>query len=185
MLQKFERYRSPLGPRPSRARPPLPASGGQGGNKPRKLEYIIPDAIASNADKLVSIGGVQSNHTRMVAAVVGKIGMKCLLGQESGVPHEDTVYDRVGNILLSRIMGAEVRGRGLSSEIWRAWVRRVRGGGARPGETAWVCLRLHCRLHGHGLDARRHARGFAKDGRQPNLLGIELLPPPPKPGRRC
>ncbi|ESW95702.1 hypothetical protein X769_28535 [Mesorhizobium sp. LSJC268A00] len=80
-----------------------------GGNKPRKLEYIIPDAIASNADTLVSIGGVQSNHTRMVAAVVGKIGMKCLLGQESGVPHEDTVYDRVGNILLSRIMGAEVR----------------------------------------------------------------------------
>ncbi|ESZ02164.1 hypothetical protein X736_30975 [Mesorhizobium sp. L2C089B000] len=40
-----------------------------GGNKLRKLEYIIPDAIASNADTLVSIGGVQSNHTRMVAAV--------------------------------------------------------------------------------------------------------------------
>ena len=50
-----------------------------GGNKLRKLEYIVPDAIASNADTLVSIGGVQSNHTRMVAAVAAKLGMKCLL----------------------------------------------------------------------------------------------------------
>ena len=71
-----------------------------GGNKLRKLEYIIPDAIASNADTLVSIGGVQSNHTRMVAAVAAKIGFKCRLVQESWVPHEDAVYDRVGNILL-------------------------------------------------------------------------------------
>src|ERR1700744_5023611 len=47
-----------------------------GGNKLRKLEYIVPDAIASNADTLVSIGGVQSNHTRMVAAVAAKLGMK-------------------------------------------------------------------------------------------------------------
>ena len=61
--------------------------------------------IASNADTLVSIGGVQSNHTRMVAAVAAKIGMKCHLIQESWVPHEDAVYDRVGNILLSRIIG--------------------------------------------------------------------------------
>jgi hypothetical protein len=54
-----------------------------GGNKLRKLEYIIPDAIASGADTLVSIGGVQSNHTRMVAAVAAKIGFKCRLVQES------------------------------------------------------------------------------------------------------
>ena len=79
-----------------------------GGNKLRKLEYIVPDAIATNADTLVSIGGVQSNHTRMVAAVAAKIGMKCRLVQESWVPHEDAVYDRVGNILLSRVMGAEI-----------------------------------------------------------------------------
>lgn len=75
-----------------------------GGNKLRKLEYIIPDAIESDADTLVTVGGVQSNHTRMVAAVAAKIGMKCLLVQESWVPQEDAIYDRVGNILLSRIM---------------------------------------------------------------------------------
>lgn len=79
-----------------------------GGNKLRKLEYIIPDAIASGADTLVSIGGVQSNHTRQVAAVAAKLGMKCRLVQESWVPFEDAVYDRVGNILLSRVMGAEI-----------------------------------------------------------------------------
>ena len=68
-----------------------------GGNKLRKLEFIVPDAIASGADTLVSIGGVQSNHTRMVAATAAKIGMKCRLEQESWVPHEDAVYDRVGS----------------------------------------------------------------------------------------
>ncbi len=80
-----------------------------GGNKLRKLEYIIPDAIDSGADTLVSIGGVQSNHTRMVAATAAKIGMKCRLVQEKWVPHFDGVYDRVGNILLTRLMGADSR----------------------------------------------------------------------------
>jgi 1-aminocyclopropane-1-carboxylate deaminase len=47
-----------------------------GGNKVRKLEYIVPDALASGADTLVSIGGVQSNHTRQVAAVAGSTGCR-------------------------------------------------------------------------------------------------------------
>lgn len=80
-----------------------------GGNKTRKLEYIVPDAIAQGADTLVSIGGYQSNHTRQVAAVAAKIGMKAVLVQENWVDWPDCVNDRVGNIQLSRIMGAEVR----------------------------------------------------------------------------
>ena len=52
-----------------------------GGNKIRKLEYIVPDAIASNADTLVTIGGVQSNHTRQVAAVAG--GRAVRIGSET------------------------------------------------------------------------------------------------------
>lgn len=126
MLEKFERYPLTFGPTPIEHLPRLTeALGGKveiyakredcnsglamGGNKLRKLEYIVPDAIASNADTLVSIGGVQSNHTRMVAAVAAKIGMKCRLVQESWVPHEDAVYDRVGNILMTRLMGADSR----------------------------------------------------------------------------
>jgi 1-aminocyclopropane-1-carboxylate deaminase len=80
-----------------------------GGNKTRKLEYIVPDAIKSGADTLVSIGGYQSNHTRQVAAVAARLGMKCRLVQEKWVDWPDAVNDKVGNILLSRIMGADVR----------------------------------------------------------------------------
>ena len=108
-----------------------------GGNKLRKLEYIVPDAMASNADTLVSIGGVQSNHTRMVAAVAAKIGMKAVLIQESWVPHADAVYDRVGNILLSRIMGAETRlvDEGFDIGIRASWTKaleEVRARGGKP-----------------------------------------------------
>ena len=56
-----------------------------GGNKTRKLEYLVPDALARGADTLVSIGGVQSNHTRQVAAVAAKLGLKAVLVQERWV----------------------------------------------------------------------------------------------------
>ena len=80
-----------------------------GGNKTRKLEYLVADALAQGCDTLVSIGGVQSNHTRQVAAVAAKLGLGCVLVQEHWVDWPDAVYDKVGNILLSRIMGADVR----------------------------------------------------------------------------
>ncbi len=80
-----------------------------GGNKTRKLEYLVADALAQGCDTLVSIGGVQSNHTRQVAAVAARTGLGCVLVQESWVDWPDVVYDRVGNIQLSRIMGADVR----------------------------------------------------------------------------
>ena len=80
-----------------------------GGNKTRKLEYLVADALAQGCDTLVSIGGVQSNHTRQVAAAAARAGLGCVLIQESWVEWPDVTYDRVGNILLSRLMGADVR----------------------------------------------------------------------------
>jgi 1-aminocyclopropane-1-carboxylate deaminase len=80
-----------------------------GGNKVRKLEHLAADAVEQGCDTLVSIGGVQSNHTRQVAAVAAHLGLGCVLVQEHWVEWPDAVYDKVGNILLSRIMGAEVR----------------------------------------------------------------------------
>jgi 1-aminocyclopropane-1-carboxylate deaminase len=80
-----------------------------GGNKVRKLEYLAAEARATGCDTLVSIGGVQSNHTRQVAAVAARLGLGCVLVQEHWVDWPDAVYDKVGNILLSRIMGADVR----------------------------------------------------------------------------
>ncbi|MDX6535857.1 MAG: 1-aminocyclopropane-carboxylate deaminase, partial [Gaiellales bacterium] len=77
-----------------------------GGNKTRKLEFLVADALARGCETLVSIGGVQSNHTRQVAAVSAHLGLGCVLVQESWVEWPDIAYDRVGNIMLSRIMGA-------------------------------------------------------------------------------
>jgi 1-aminocyclopropane-1-carboxylate deaminase len=108
-----------------------------GGNKVRKLEYLVPDALAQGADTLVSIGGVQSNHTRQVAAVAARLGLKALLVQEKWVDWPDVVYDRVGNIQLSRIMGADVRivdagfGIGLKAS-WEQALDEVRAHGGVP-----------------------------------------------------
>ena len=108
-----------------------------GGNKIRKLEYIVPDVLASGADTLVSIGGYQSNHTRQVAAVAAHLGLKCLLVQEKWVPWEDPVNDKVGNILLSRMMGADARldPHGFDIGIRQSWqdaLREVEESGGTP-----------------------------------------------------
>jgi 1-aminocyclopropane-1-carboxylate deaminase len=190
MLEKFARYPLTFGPTPIEKLARLGAHlGGKvelyakredcnsglafGGNKLRKLEYIIPDAIASNADTLVSIGGVQSNHTRMVAAVAAKIGMKCCLVQESWVPHEDAVYDRVGNILLSRIMGADVRmvDEGFDIGIRASWEQAIEDVKAKGGKP--YAIPAGASVHKYGglgyvgfaeeVRAQEKAFGFAFD----------------------
>lgn len=108
-----------------------------GGNKIRKLEYLVPDILASGADTLVSIGGYQSNHTRQVAAVAAHLGLKCRLVQEKWVPWDDPVNDKVGNILLSRMMGADSRldDRGFDIGIrdsWKQALREVEEAGGTP-----------------------------------------------------
>ncbi len=108
-----------------------------GGNKTRKLEYLVADALAKGCDTLVSIGGVQSNHTRQVAAVAAYAGLKCVLVQESWVDWPDPVYDKVGNILISRLAGADVRlvradfGIGFK-ESWEQALRNIEASGGRP-----------------------------------------------------
>ncbi len=154
MLADFERYPLTFGPSPIEKLPRLSAALDDrvelyakredcnsglafGGNKLRKLEYIVPDAIAAGADTLVTIGGVQSNHTRLVAATAAKIGMKCRLIQENWVPQHEVLYDRVGNILLSRILGADVELADAGFDIgirssWEAAIADVEAKGGRP-----------------------------------------------------
>lgn len=108
-----------------------------GGNKVRKLEYIVPDALASGADTLVSIGGYQSNHTRAVAAVAAHLGLKARLVQEKWVPWEDDTNDKVGNILLSRMMGADSRLDDAGFDIgirdsWKQALEEVEMAGGTP-----------------------------------------------------
>ena len=108
-----------------------------GGNKTRKLEYLVAEALAQGCDTLVSIGGVQSNHTRQVAAVAAYLGLKCVLIQESWVDWPDSVYDKVGNILLSRLTGADVRlvkaGFGIGfKESWEQALAEIAARGGKP-----------------------------------------------------
>jgi 1-aminocyclopropane-1-carboxylate deaminase len=108
-----------------------------GGNKVRKLEYLAADALAQGCDTLVSIGGVQSNHTRQVAAVAARLGLGCVLVQEHWVDWPDAAYNKVGNILLSRIMGADVRldPSGFDIGIRRSWqdaLASVEQAGGKP-----------------------------------------------------
>jgi 1-aminocyclopropane-1-carboxylate deaminase len=108
-----------------------------GGNKVRKLEYLAAEALAQGCDTLVSIGGVQSNHTRQVAAVAAHLGLGCVLVQEHWVTWPDVVYDKVGNILLSRLMGADVRLDPAGFDIgirpsWEEALESVRERGGKP-----------------------------------------------------
>jgi 1-aminocyclopropane-1-carboxylate deaminase len=108
-----------------------------GGNKTRKLEYLAADALAQGCDTLVSIGGVQSNHTRQVAAVAAHLGLKCVLVQEHWVDWDEAHYETTGNILLSRLMGAEVRLDPATFDIgfrpsWEQALADVRSRGGSP-----------------------------------------------------
>jgi 1-aminocyclopropane-1-carboxylate deaminase len=207
MLEKFERYSLTFGPTPIEKLDRLSAHlGGSveiyakredcnsglafGGNKIRKLEYIV---------------GVQSNHTRQVAAVAAKLGMKCRLVQESWVPFPDAVYDRVGNILMSRVMGAEIElvDEGFDIGIRESWERAledVRAQGGKPyaipagasvhkyGGLGFVGFAEEVRAQERELGVKFDyviictvtgstqagmLVGFAKDGRAQSVIGID------------
>ncbi len=153
-LADFPRHPLTFGPSPIEPLPRLSANLGggveiwakredcnaglaYGGNKTRKLEYLVPDARAKGCDTLVSIGGIQSNHTRQVAAVAAKTGFRCHLVQGTWVDWQGPHYHDLGNILLSRVMDAtteistEPFGIGIK-ESWEAALQRLRDAGAKP-----------------------------------------------------
>jgi 1-aminocyclopropane-1-carboxylate deaminase len=153
-LDDFERYPLTFGPSPVHPLPRLSEHlGGRvevwakredcnsgiafGGNKVRKLEYLIPEALQQGADTLVSIGGVQSNHTRQVAGVAAHLGLKAVTVQEAWVNWPDAVYDKVGNIQLSRILGCDVLLDPAGFDIgvrdsWKEALESVRAAGGAP-----------------------------------------------------
>lgn len=79
-----------------------------GGNKTRKLEYLVGDALASGADMLVTVGAIQSNHTRQTAAAAARHGLKCALLHFGWARDAGPMYRQTGNILLSSLMGADL-----------------------------------------------------------------------------
>ncbi len=85
---------------------------GMGGNKLRKLEYYLFDAKAKGATTLLTVGGVQTNHGRLTAAVAAKFGMKCAIVAIDDYPGEVS-----SNLLLDRVMGADVFLSKLQKEV--------------------------------------------------------------------
>ena len=81
---------------------------GGGGNKLRKLEFLIGEAKSKGCDTIITTGGLQSNHARLTAASAARAGMACELFLTHNVNRNDDVYLRNGNILLDRIFGATV-----------------------------------------------------------------------------
>lgn len=79
-----------------------------GGNKARKLEFLMADAIAKRADVIITQGAIQSNHARQTAAIAGKLNMQCVLALENRIESEDPFYLGSGNVLLDRLYGAEI-----------------------------------------------------------------------------
>ncbi len=108
-----------------------------GGNKVRKLEYLAAEAIDTGCDTLVSIGGIQSNHTRQVTGVARHLGLDAVTVQEGWVDWPDMSYDKVGNIQLTRIMGGDIRIDSAGFDIgirdsWRRAIESVEAAGGTP-----------------------------------------------------
>lgn len=81
---------------------------GTGGNKTRKLEFLIADAIEENADVVITQGAVQSNHARQTVAAATKMGMACEILLENRTEYTDRDYLDSGNVFLDRLFGANV-----------------------------------------------------------------------------
>ena len=104
-----------------------------GGNKTRKLEFLIAEALAKGADTVITGGGIQSNHVRQTAAAAAKSGLACDLLLQRTVPWNDPDYEQTGNVFLDRLLGARLHiqeaGRDRMTELMRiAGEVEARGG---------------------------------------------------------
>lgn len=79
-----------------------------GGNKTRKLEFLIADALKQGADTVITQGATQSNHARQTAAAACKVGIDCKILLEQRVANFGEEYEQSGNVLLDELMGAEI-----------------------------------------------------------------------------
>ena len=106
-----------------------------GGNKTRKLEFLMADAIAKGADTVITCGGAQSNHARQTAAAAARLGLKCELVRQANQPWDDPDYAETGNIFLDRLLGAtlhSVPGEADRAPAMERLADELRGQGRKP-----------------------------------------------------
>lgn len=127
-----------------------------GGNKVRKLEFLVADALEQGCDTLVTTGGPQSNHARQTAAAAAKLGLACHLVLPKLVPIATHEYENSGNVLLDRLLGASVEmpaAADFSAATIEWALASLRGQGRRPysipigGSTAVGALGYVAALH--------------------------------------
>lgn len=170
-----------------------------GGNKTRKLEYLMADALARDADVVITQGATQSNHARQTTAACAKLGLECIILLEDRTGYEDAAYTQSGNVLMDKLHGASVSRRPGGADMQRemevvaddlrAKGRRpyvIPGGGSNPtGALGYVTCALElvnqANEMGLRIDHLVHATGSA--GTQAGLVaglvglnsGINLL----------
>ncbi|MBB5216245.1 D-cysteine desulfhydrase [Parapusillimonas granuli] len=107
-----------------------------GGNKTRKLEFLVADALARGADTLITQGAVQSNHARQTVAAAAKLGLRCKILLEERVSGAGPEYDESGNVLLDRLLGGEIVARYPAGTNMQAEMEKLadalRGDGRKP-----------------------------------------------------
>ncbi len=161
-----------------------------GGNKTRKLDFLMGEAIEQGADCIVTQGAVQSNHVRQSAAAGTRLGLACYVLLERRVPDVEPTYESTGNVFLDRLFGAEIRfcdsgadmnaaaealGEELASQGKKPYV--IPGGGSNPtGALGYVSCALELLVQANDMGLRIdhvvHATGSA--GTQAGLVvGLE------------
>jgi L-cysteate sulfo-lyase len=157
-----------------------------GGNKTRKLEFLVADALAQGADTLITLGALQSNHARQTAAAAAKLGLKCVLVLEERVSQATDAYRHNGNVLLDRLLGATVKyvprdnSMTAASEMAADEVRRaggrpyvIPGGGSNAiGALGYVGCALEILQQAAGLGVRidRAVHATGSSGTQAGLI---------------
>lgn len=106
-----------------------------GGNKTRKLEFLVADALEQGADTIITAGATQSNHARQTCAIAARLGLECHLLLEDLSGHHDESYAHNGNLLLDRLHGASIsshpEGADMDAEM-EELAARLRDGGKKP-----------------------------------------------------
>jgi D-cysteine desulfhydrase/L-cysteate sulfo-lyase len=157
-----------------------------GGNKTRKLEFLVGAALAEGADTLVTTGAVQSNHARQTAAAAAAAGLACKLVLFDIVPYDGAAYRRSGNLLLDGIFGAEIEivpAGTPQRETFERVFAELEGQGRKPyfvptgGSNAIGALgyaaaygELHEQLREQGIGATRLVHASSSGGTQAGLI---------------
>jgi L-cysteate sulfo-lyase len=106
-----------------------------GGNKTRKLEYLLADAIDKGADTVITQGAVQSNHARQTAALCAKLKLTCHILLEDRTGFKDEAYRLNGNVLLDRLHGATISSRPAGANMqaeMEAFAETLKAAGKKP-----------------------------------------------------